>query len=547
MAKKTLEKTKQTKQKVSVDVFAGIDRSTSRYRIEGDGQRLYEASNVFPYIQGLLQRRRDAVTTNSRTGDGAFPSFPAQAIGGTAIIKEVVEFNDEIVIFYVDSASLAVILADRFSPASNGINAITGLLIADAVAIDSGGTVQATPYKRDATAGALLHVARDGIFGLVISTSWGVSNFDATNTDMLAVSEVFLSTLFQLRKTEYNRISRTAVGGNSFTVNYNLANSVGLIMRMISFGYQTSSAGATSVMVIFKPSSTWVITGIGATESFEQITGNIGLAGLHAITYTPFGLCFVGRDTDGLLNLYLLDRNSLALHTIGHELYEELNDIPKANYTDIQLSFYRNRMIRITITKTGDSVVNNKEYWMDFYNGMKKRTLWGPNHLPASNILRRSISFSGGNTPANSGFFMLLEESSVIKIYEDVDTDTFDSTDTEWDDQIWRTKMYDFGRVFGLVLGLKIIALANGAKFKVYHETPKASGDDDDTTQTLIGSYTMGTGGSYVTKPIRFVPPLLRHQIGFKIESDYGAGDPNPFEMSQFEFEYELTDREVVE
>ena len=146
-----LQRSRRKKDTITIDVSAGIDRSTSRYRIEGDGQRLYEATNVFPYIQGLVQRRRDNVQTNSRASNAAFPTFPVQAIGGTAIIKEVKEFNDNIVILYVDSGALTVILADRFDPAANTLTAITGFRIADAVSIPSGGTVQAVVYKRTTT------------------------------------------------------------------------------------------------------------------------------------------------------------------------------------------------------------------------------------------------------------------------------------------------------------------------------------------------------------------------------------------------------------
>lgn len=533
------------KQTVMVSVFAGIDRSTWRARIEGKGQRLYETKNVFPYIQGKLLRRRDAVETNSRDSNNAFPSFPAETLTGNPVIKKVLEFNDTICILYEDDGDTGKLLMDAFDP---GANTLTNrIALADNRAFTAGGLADAVPYQTIGATAIYLFIDRVASKGMSVTDAW-VQGQSASGVTGAGVCTTFLQAYFHLNNANFNTIGRTAPGlAVHDTVTYTLTEDVGEIMRLISFGYQTSSAGATTVLLAFKPSSIWVLTGIGATESFEQITGNIGLAGKNAITYTPFGICLVGRDTDGLLNLYLLDRNSLVLHTIGHELYEELNDIPKANYDDIVVSFHRNRMVRIAITKTGDAVANNQEYWMDFYNGLKKRTLWGPNPLPASNILNNAISFSGGNNPVNSGFFMLLKEGTTYKIYEDIDTDTYNSTDSEWDDQVWRTKMYDFGRYYGIIDTIIIVARANGAKFKVYYEEPKLAGDDNDTTQTLIGSYQMGTGGANITKPIRIVPAILKNQVGIKVESDYDSGDNEPLEISQIGFEYEVTQRQVIE
>lgn len=538
-----LEPTKVKKQTVMVSVFAGIDRSTARFRIEGKGERLYEMKNVFPYIQGKLQRRRDPVETNSRDSDNAFPTFPVQSLTGNPVVKHIVEFHDNIVIFYEDDGAAGVVLADRFDVGANTLTAV--IQASDAESFDSGGALMAVSYANQQE--EVLYLGRDGNHGLEIEDNWAITDYDPTQVNLRGVVEVFLQCIFSVKDTTYNWLHRSAPAGATFTVTYPQAEDVGLIMRLMGFGYQTSSAGATTVLLVFKPSSIWVLTGIGSTESFEQITGNIGLVGKEAVTYTPFGVCFVGRDTDGLLNLYLLDRNSLVLHTIGHELYEELNDIPKVNYDDVILSFHRNRMVRIAITKTGDSVSNNQEYWLDFYNGLKKRSLWGPMPLPASNALEHTISFSGGNTPNNSGFFMLLKEGSTYKIYEDTNDDTYNSTDSEWDDQVWRTKIYDFGRYYGIIDTVIIVARANGAKFKVYYEEPKLIGDDNDTTQTLIGSYQMGTGGANITKPIRIVPGILKNQVGFKIESDYDGADNEPLEISQIGFEYEVTRREVIE
>lgn len=542
-----LQQTKRKKDQVLVNVFAGIDRSTARFRIEGKGERLYEMSNVFPYIQGRLQRRRDPIQTNRRASDAAFPTFPAQSLTGWAIVKSITEFNDNIIIFYIDSSARDVVLADRFDV---GANTLTALIQAsDAEAVTANGDIRGTPYNWDAPLGMV--VSADGNHNLNIDGSWALTDFHAAIGSITAIGEVFLQTFFNLETGEFNRLNRTAPKANTFTVSYDLTGGVGQIMRLMAFGYQTSSAGATTVLLVFRPSSIWVLTGIGSTESFEQITGNIGLVGKDAVVYTPFGVCFVGRDTDGLLNLYLLDRNSLVLHTIGHELYEELNDIKKGNYDNVLLSFHRNRMVRIAMTQTADSVSNNQEYWLDFYNGLKKRTVWGPNFLPAGNSLDKAISFSGGNVPNNAGFFMLLREGTggetTTKIYEETNLDTYDSTDSEWDDQVWRTKIYDFGRFYGIVNNVIIVARANGAKFKVYYEEPKLTGDDDDTTQTLIGSFQMGTGGAYVTKPIRIVPAILKNQIGIKIESDYDGDDNEPLEISQLGFEYEITQREVIE
>ncbi len=543
MAKSTtLEKTKHRKQEISINTFAGIDRSTSRYRIEGNGERFYEASNVFPYVQGLLQRRRDAVQTNSRASDAAFPSFPSQTLTGDPVISQIVEFNDNILILFEDDGDKGKVLIERFDV---GANTLTTLIdIADAVQMDNDGELQGVPYNH--TGAENMVVTRNSYQAFQYDNSWTRTSFDNSVTDLIGVCDVYLQTMFAV-SSSFNKIRRTDVDGSTWTVEYDQTDSVGRITRLLSFGYQTSSAGATTILLVFKPTSISALTGIGTQEVFEQITGNIGLAGKWAVSYTPFGVCFVGRDTDGLLNLYLLDRTSLVLHTIGHELYEELNDIPKENYDDIILSFHRNRMIRISMTKTGDSVTNNREYWVDFYNGLKKRTVWGPFLYPASNTLLRTISFSGGNTPENSGFFMLLKEGSTYKIYEDVNTDTYDSTDTEWDDQIYRTKMYDFGGYYGLISKITLLAKANGAKFKVYMEKPKTDGDDDDTTQTLIATEQMGTSGGYESQRIRIVPPELVRQFGFKIESDYDATDNNPFELSQFTFEYQVTGREIIE
>lgn len=537
-----LEPTGAKKQTVMVSVFAGIDRSTARFRIEGKGQRLYEARNVFPYIQGELSRRKDAVETNSRDSNNAFPTFPAETLVGNPVVKKIVEFNNTICICYIDDGDTSPqdLIMDSFD---TGANTLTNRIAkSDAITMDADGKIDAVIY------GPSLWADRQGEDAFNVTNAWAINTPGLGNTGE-GICEMFLQAWFHINDASPNQsIGRTVPGGGTpDNVIYNLREAPGNIIKILPFGYQTSSAGATTVLLIFKPSSVWVLTGIGATESFEQITGNIGLAGKNAVIYTPFGVCLVGRDTDGLLNLYLLDRNSLVLHTIGHELYEELNDIPKANYNDIILSFHRNRMVRIAMTKTGDAVANNQEYWLDFYNGLKKRTLWGPMPLPASNILNQTISFSGGTIPANSGFFMLLKEGATYKIYEDINADTYNSTDSEWDDQVWRTKMYDFGRYYGIIDTIIIVARANGAKFKVYYEEPKLTGDDDDTTQTLIGSYQMGTSGANITKPIRIVPAILKNQVGIKVESDYDGVDNKPLEISQIGFEYEVTQRQIIE
>jgi hypothetical protein len=545
MAKSGVLERKRKKDTVLVNAFAGIDRSTARYKIEGKGERLYEASNVFPYIQGDLLRRKDAVETNSRDSNAAFPTFPAGTMTGDPVVKKVVEYNGLIVILYEDDGDTGKLLVDSFDVGSNTLT--NRLQKAAGYTFTSGGKVDAVPFALTSVTDPLLVIAPEGAQSKYFNTAWTLATAIAQDTE--GINEVFLQAYFYKKAftSGFSEIARAAVASFGSDVKYYLTDFATPVLRMISFGYQTSSAGATSIMVIFKSNSMWAMTGIGSTESFEQITGNIGLAGRDAVTYTPFGLCFAGRDTDGLINLYLLDRNSLVLHTIGHELYEELNDIPADNYTDIVLSYHRNRMVRIAMTNTGDSVANNKEYWMDFYNGLKKRTLWGPNPLPASNSLLRAISFSGGADVANSGFFMLLKEGALYKIYEEVNTDTYNSTDSEWDDQVWRTKMYDFGRYYGIIDTIIIVARANGAKFKVYYEEPKLAGDDNDTTQTLIGSFQMGTGGARITKPIRIVPAILKNQIGIKIESDYDGDDNEPLELAQLGFEYEVTQREVIE
>lgn len=543
------------KDTVLVNVFLGIDRSTSRYRIKGKGERLYETSNIFPYIQGELNRRRDTIQTNSRASDAAFPTFPATSLTGDPVIKKVWEFNNTICIAYEDSGDTGKLLVDSFD---TGANTLTARIHKTSkggspYTFTAGGDVDAVAYNSSTASPPDISIIDPQGSKIVYLRSNWTNALDAGGNVGDGVNEVFLQSFHHTNDpatTKFGQIGRTPVGNDSIDsgATYQLADFVGRILRMMSFGYQTSSAGATTVLLYFKPSSIWVQTGIGATESFEQVTGNIGLAGLSAATYSPFGVCFVGRDTDGLLNLYLLDRNSLVLHTIGHELYEELNDIPKGNYSDIVLSFHRNRMIRIALTKTGDAVENNKEYWLDFYNGIKKRTLWGPNHLPASNSLVRAIGFSGGADPTDSGFFMILKESGTHKIYEEINTDTYDSTDTEWDDMIARTKIYDFGRYYGIISKVIIVAKANGAKFNVYYEVPKAGGDDDDTTITQIGTtITMGTGGEWETKSIRIVPAILRKQIGFKVASAMTVGDPNPIELSQIGFEYTITQREIIE
>ncbi len=549
----TLQKRTAGKQEITIDVFAGIDRSTSRFRIEGDGQRLYEATNVFPYIQGLLKRRKDAVQTNSRDSDNAFPTFPALSLVGNAVIKKLVEFNNTICFVYEDDGDQGKVLVDSFD---TGANTLTNRVSktsngGSAYTFTAGGRMDAVAYNTsNSTPNDVMFVDTEGTTQIIyIRSDWTIQQVTPAHTASDGVCDVFLQAFFSAQKTVTGRMGRTsAANTNVASVQYTLAEAPGRILRLMSFGYQTASAGATSVFIIFKQSSIWVMTGIGTTESMDQITGNIGLVGRDAVTYTPLGLCFAGRDTDGLINLYLLDRNSLVLHTIGHELYEELNDIPKASYGEVLLSYHRNRMIRIAMTKTGDSVNNNQEYWMDFYNGYKKRTLWGPNFLPASNTLKHAISFSGGIDPEDSGFFMILEEGSSLKIYEEINTDSYNSTDSEWDDQIWRTKMFDFGRFYGIVMCIKIVALDNAAKFKVSYEVPKDAGDDNDTTITEIGSgYQMGSTGRYLTKPIRMVPPLLVNQIGFKIESDYDGTDNKPFEPSMIVIEYEMTGREVIE
>lgn len=529
-----------------VDVFAGIDRSTFRQRIEGKGERLYETKNVFPYIQGRLQRRRDAVQTNLRDSNNAFPSFPAEgSMVGNAVVKKVVDFNGTICILYEDDGDTGKILMDSFD---TGANTLTNRISrtsngGGAFTFDAGTPIDAVGY------GAKLFIDARGNKIMHVDSSWVLTQL-ATGNIGAGICEVFLQAFFHVHRTAAKKQFGRSAPADEATMDsviYQLMEGVGIIKKLLSFGYQTSSAGATTSLLVFKASVIYVLTGIGATESLEQVAGNIGLVGKEAITYTPNGVCFVGRDTDGLLNIYLLDRNYFVLQTIGHELYEELNNIPPENYTNIVLSYHLNRMVRIAITGAGSSEFNDREYWLDFYNGLKKRTLWGPFPIPASNSMTHAVSFSGGDTPADAGYFKLLKEGNTIKIYEDIKTDTYNSTDPEWDDQVWRTKMYDFGEMYGIVTRIHIVALENGAKFKVYYEKPKAGGDDDDTTSTLIGSFQMGTDGDYKSKPIRIVPATLAKQIAIKIESDYDATDNNPFEPSQIGFDYEVTGREVIE
>lgn len=540
-----LERGRQKKQTVMVDVFAGIDRSTYRARIEGKGERLYEAKNIFPYIQGKLQRRRDSVQTNSRDSNNAFPTFPATSLTGNPVVKKVIDWNNNIIIIYEDDGDKGKLLVDSFDTGTNTLTARINKTSngGGAYTFTNDGLIDAVTYSR------ALFIDLAGSKVVTLNLNW-TNSITATGNNGFGICETFLQTFFHINSSEPERIiGRTAPSSTTQdVVAYNLEEiSSGNIIKILSFGYQTSSAGATTSMLIFKASTIYVLTGIGATESMEQVTGNIGLVGKEAVTYTPFGICFVGRDTDGLLNIYLIDRNYFTLQTIGHELYEELNNIPPANYTNIVLSYHLNRMVRIAITSAGSAEFNDKEYWLDFYNGLKKRTLWGPFPIIASNSMTHAISFSGGNTPADAGYFKLLKEGDTTKIYEDVKTDTYSSSDSEWDDQVWRTKMYDFGEMYGIVIRIYIIALKNGAKFKVYYEKPKAGGDDDDTTSVLIGSFQMGTDGNYKSKPIRIVPAILAKQIAIKIESDYDVTDNNPLEPLQIGFDYEVTGRETIE
>jgi hypothetical protein len=531
-----------------IDVFAGIDRSTARHRIEGSGERLYEAKNVFPYLQGRLQRRFDIVDTNSRDSNSAFPTFPVQSVT-SALVLDVIEFNNTICIFYEDTGDPGKLMMDSFDIGANTLTARIAKSIG--ITITTGGPLEARPYNTGSgtTSGTLAYAAL-GLSGTTvryIKGDWTLASFTSTAATCRGQCEVFLQSFHFTTTDKAGKYKRTAPAATSTYVAYTLADDIGEIIKLLSFGYQTSSAGATSALLIFKPASTWLQTGIGSTESLEQLSGNIGLIGKDAIAYTPFGVVFVGKDRRGMINLYMLDRNSLVFHTIGHELYEELNDIPAVNQKDVVVSFDRNRLIRIALTKTGDSLPNLQEYWMDFYNGLKKRTIWGPFPIPVDSSLFRIVEFSGGDNAANAGLFALIKKSDVYKIYEETNNDTFDSTNTGTDDQIYRTKIYDFGNVYAIVPRMYIVALANGAKFDVYYEVLKASGDDNNTTQTLIGSYQMGTSGLYESKPIRIVPGVLVRQIGFKIISDYDVSDNNPFELSQFGFDYEITNREVIE
>ena len=536
-----LTPTKKKLQTVIVDMFAGIDRSTARFRIEGKGERLYEAKNVFPYIQGRLQRRFDSTQTNLRVSS-PFPTFPAQSLSGNPIFKTAVEFNDHICILYEDSGDTSKLLVDRFHTGNNTLIAVITKTsnAGNPFTFDTNGRVDAVIYDRK------LYVDLQGSKVVIIARDW-TSVITTAGNQGEGICEVFLQSCVHINKGT-KKIGRITPGGNDidFVID-ELQESPGDIIKLLSFGYQTSSSGATSLLLIFKPSSIYILTGIGATESMEQVVGNVGLVGEAAWTYTPHGVTFIGRDTDGLLNIYLLDRSYFVMNTIGHELYEELNIIPPSDYDKIIVSYHRNRMVRIAMTKTGDATFNLQEYWLDFYNGIKKRTLWGPFPVPVSNSIIHAISFSGGGVPANAGYFKLLKEGNTLKIYEDVNTDTYDSVDSEWDDQVWRTKMYDFGNTYGIVGEIIVVARANGAKFKIYYEKPKFGGNDDDTVSTLIGNFQMGVEGDHRSKPIRIVPATLARQISFKIESDYDTNDNNPFELSQLGFKYEVTGREVIE
>jgi len=561
----TLDRKRRGGQKslLTVETFQGIDKSTGRHRIEGDGIRLYEAQNTFPYIMGRLQRRRDYTNTNSRTNT-AFPAFPTQSLSGSPLVKKIVEYSNEICIFYEDDGDAGKLLMDSINIGSNTITArITKTSDGGgAYTFTSGGLVDAVSYVFD-TGGAgtwtrFLIVAMEGNHCIQITEAWAITDFDASVNTCNGVAEVFNQALFVARKgTGVDQvISRTGPANGAFQVTYAMSEDVGDVIRMVSFGYQTSSVGAYTNLIIFKPTSTWLMTGIASTAVIEQVSGNVGLVGKDAVVKTPFGLVFMGRDSRGFVNLYLLDRTSLTLHTIGHPLYEVFQLIPRANYEHIVVSYDRNRLVRIALTQAGDSNINEKEYWVDFYNGVKHRTFWGPFPLKIRSLLH-AIEFSGGDTPANGGFFFLEKISDTdYKLMEDSNsTDGYDSTYPNADDQVIRTKIFDWGTKYALIPLIWVTALANGAKFKVYTEVPKTGGTDNDTTQTLAGpgssgttgEYQMGTTGVYKAVPIRLTPAIRVNQMGIKIVSDYDATDNNPLEISQIGFEFIETNRSIIE
>jgi len=542
-----------------IDVFNGIDRSTARHRIIGDGAVLYEAKNTFPYLQGRLQRRKDYVTTNSRDSNNAFVSFPssdhagADALTGNPVIRKTVEFNGQIIIFFEDDGNTGILLADRFNVGANTMTAV--YKTTDAIAYTAGGKIDAVPYT---LAGGTfrLAIALEGASTRDIDTSWADTSQIAQASE--GICEVFLQSFFYKvhESVAQGEVTRTAVGTYGTLVAYTMAEAPDPIIKLVSFGYQTSSQGAYTNLIVFKHASTWLLTSVTSTAAFEQVSGNVGLVGRNAVVNTPVGLIFVGRDTRGFLNVYLLDRTSLTLHTIGHPLYEVLQDVPTANYDDIFVSYDRNRLVRIALTLTGDANTNIQEYWIDFYNGIKKRTFWGPFPLKVQ-TLSYAIAFSGGPTPANAGFFIFELSGTTYSIKEETETDSFDSADTDIDVQSIRTKIFDFGTKNALVNMIWVTALDNGAKFKIYSEIPKAGGTDDDTTKTLIGTgnadtpvtgeYQMGTTGLYKTIPVRLVPALRVNQFGIKIDSDADVTDDDPLEISQIGFEFTSTQRTIIE
>jgi hypothetical protein len=534
---------------IMVDVFAGIDRSTARHRLAGGGSLLYEARNVFPYIQGRLMRRKDYVGTNSRAASAAFPSFPAQAVVGNAVVKNIVEYRDLICIFYEDSGDTGKLMMDSFDPAAN---TMTGRLTkAMAFTFDAGGDVHAVVFTNIGAANRdYIMISAKGIRTRYIDKNWvldvlGSSTFPVSN----GMNEVFLQSYFQIHDTaEYQaRITRGGVGIFTGQVSYNLVEDVGSITKLISFGYQTSAEGAYTNLIIFKPTSTWLLTDLTSDASLQQISGNIGLAGRKAVVRTPMGVVFIGRDKRGFLNIYLLDRVSLTLHTIGHPLYETLQKIPKANYDDIVVSYDRNRLVRFAFTLTGDANINMQEYWIDFYNGIKSRTFWGPFPLGVQSM-SNVIEFSGGNTPANAGFFFLEKSGNTYLIREETELDTWQTSFSATESMVYRTQLFDFGSVYGLVQTIHLVALANGAKYKVSYEEPKAGGTDNDTTITAVGgTRTLGAGGGYQYVPIRITPKIRKRIVGFKIESVSDATYDDPLEASQLGFDYVLTQRGVIE
>lgn len=201
----------------------------------------------------------------------------------------------------------------------------------------------------------------------------------------------------------------------------------GPITQISTYGFNSSTQGPLTWLLVFKQSSLHVLTGADITvDRKEELTGAIGTLSPHSVVSVPEGVVYVGTSIDGSSSVYILD-NLLKNVELGFEIKADLSKIPLEKLKNIVAAYTGNRIYRL--------FAEGSEYFMDLIAGYERKAWFGP-HDRMSSLesiinLTRIGDVSSGPPPA-----VLYVTSSDLYREESIKTDK---------DCVIQTKLFDAG------------------------------------------------------------------------------------------------------